>query len=199
MLDICPIGQDEPLWCWAACAEMVLRYFDLPLDQGLVASSWVAKQGGTVCGQCTLGRSARAAAPCCDGQPECCRIALSPVESTPDLLKMFGVEVCCLGPCAKDAADAIEKDQPVLEARENACGNSDTHDAWPGSRHMRVCVGRTDDALIFVDPNYKALKTPNAWAAAGRIWVALSHWPGNYTRISVWAARRPAEPGGPHD
>ena len=43
-LGVCQIEQEQNLWCWAACAEMVLRYYDICHVRQCDFANWLFKQ-----------------------------------------------------------------------------------------------------------------------------------------------------------
>ena len=43
-LGVCQIEQEQNLWCWAACAEMVLRYYDIGHVRQCDFANWLFKQ-----------------------------------------------------------------------------------------------------------------------------------------------------------
>ena len=43
-LGVCQIEQEQNLWCWAACAEMVLRYYDICHVRQCDFANWLFQQ-----------------------------------------------------------------------------------------------------------------------------------------------------------
>ena len=184
LLNIRPVAQQTAVWCWAATAEMVFRYYDLPN---------VNPAENYQCGIVSLYYGPNSA---CWGDCYVCESGIGPISQLQQLVNLYGVYANNLTPSPlfvpspvlrstlifsaltfSDAAQEIDSDRPII------AGISPSQYSYPNfSQHFVVIVGYMDSGssqtIIVDDPfPYDLFPTQtNPYFAVG----ATSSQPGRF-------------------
>ena len=122
-LNIPIVYQVRSLWCWAACAEMILRFFNQDVDKCEIASTMLERS-------------------CCNGFTSRCNQSW-PVEDITDVVEEFGITAEFRDHTVRFSTiqDMISTEQTPLEAfiswGEDAGGHVLLIDGWSQRNQVR--------------------------------------------------------------